>query len=45
MTWLKDLFFAESWGEFARNLLTSMALLAGLWIGLWAVMIFFEVAP
>ena len=45
MNWLKDLFFAESWSEFFQNLIMSMGLLAGLWIGLWAVMIFFEVAP
>jgi hypothetical protein len=45
MNWLKDLFFAESWSEFAQNLIVSAGLLAGLWVGLWAVMIFFEVAP
>ena len=45
MNWLKDLFFAESWAEFFQNLIVSSALLAGLWVGLWAVMIFFEATP
>jgi hypothetical protein len=45
MNWLKNLFFAETWGEFAQNLLISAALLAGLWVLLWVVMIAAEVAP
>jgi hypothetical protein len=42
MNWLKDLFFAESWAEFWFNLGVSSAMLAGLWVFLWAAMIFFE---
>jgi len=45
MSWLKNLFFAETWAEFAQNLITSAALLAGLWVLLWVVMIAAEVAP
>jgi hypothetical protein len=44
MNWLKDLFFADSWSEFFQNLIVSAGLLVVFWVGLWAVMIFFEVA-
>jgi hypothetical protein len=45
MNWLKDLLFAESWSEFAQNLIMSAVSLVVLWVLLVAVMIFFEAAP
>jgi len=39
MNWLKDLFWCETWLEFFRHLGLALVLLAGLWAGLWVVMI------
>jgi hypothetical protein len=43
MSWLKELFWCETWSEFFRNLALAIGLLITAWASIWALYIVVEV--